>query len=69
MKLLETQNAVEKVLLGACIKILLNYSQSIVIIQSLNLNWNSLLSYIFMVNKIGSGNTQSTVGLECFFEG
>ena len=69
MKLMDQKYAVQKMLFGACIKILVNYSQSIAIIQSLNLNWSSVLSYLFIVNKTGSGNIQGIVGLECVFEG
>jgi len=69
MKLLNKEYAVEKLLVGARMKILLNYSQSIAIIQSLNLNWNSILSYIFLANKAGSGNAHSIAGIECLFEG
>ena len=54
---------------AASVKILMNYSQTISIINSLNLNWEGKLMEIFNVYKTASGGFQQVVSLECFFSG
>ena len=51
------------------LKIFLNYSQIIAILNSLNLNWEDKLLELFNIHKVVSGGFQEIVSLECFFTG
>jgi len=69
MNLQDRSFAAKKMILGASIKIFANYSQTIAIINTLNLNWNQTLSDIFNLHKIISGGVQQVIPLECFVKG
>jgi len=60
---------VKKMILGAYIKIFVNYSQTIAIINTLHLNWDQKLSDLFNIHKTVSGGVQQVVALECLLEG
>ena len=51
---------------AASLKIFMNYSQTIAILNNLNLNWKS---QIFNIHKAASGGFQQVVSVECFFTG
>lgn len=53
---------------GALMKILLNYSQGIAIINSLKINWGNLFGNLFRSAKMASGNAYEVVSLECIIE-
>ena len=61
--------AIKKMITAAALKIFMNYSQTIAILNSLNLNWEGLLLEIFNIHKAASGGFQEVVSLECFFTG
>ena len=61
--------AIEKMMTSASLKILMNYSQTIAILNSLNLNWENKLLEIFNIHKAASGGFQELVSFECFFTG
>ena len=54
---------------AASLKIFMNYSQTIAILNNLNLNWKSQLLEIFNIHKAASGGFQQVVSVECFFTG
>ena len=54
---------------AASLKILMNYSQTIAILNTLNLNWEVQLLEIFNIHKAVSGGFQEVVSFECFFSG
>ena len=54
---------------AATLKIFINYSQTIAILNSLNLNWESKISQMFNIHQAASGGLQQVVALECFFTG
>ena len=61
--------AVKKMITAASLKIFMNYSQTISILNSLNLNWEDKLLKIFSIYKGVSGGFQQVVSIECFFTG
>ena len=58
--------AIQNVMISATLKIFLNYSQSITIINYLNLDWKILASHIMPFYKVSSGNVSQMMALECF---
>jgi len=54
---------------SAYTKILLNFSQIIAIIGSLNLDWGSLFTQLFPFYKIASGNLHQMISYECLISG
>ena len=54
---------------AACFKIFLNYSQTISILDSFNLNWDTKLLEIFNIHKVASGGLQEVASIECYFSG
>ena len=58
-----------KILTAAYIKIFINYSQCISIINSLKLNWNEIFSKFIEMHKIVSGGVHQVLSLECVFSG
>ena len=56
-------------MIGAHLKIFLNYSQTITIINSLNLNWGQFLTGFFDIQKTVSGGAVQVLILECFIHG
>ena len=69
MNLQDKNFVVKKMILGAYIKIFVNYSQTIAIINTLHLNWDQKLSDLFNIHKTVSGGVQQVVALECLLEG
>ena len=69
MNLQDKDFVVKKMILGAYIKIFVNYSQTIAIINTLHLNWDQKLSDLFNIHKTVSGGVQQVVALECLLEG
>ena len=69
MNLQDKNFVVKKMILGAYIKIFVNYSQTIAIINTLHLNWDQKLSDLFNIHKTVSGGVQQVVALECLMEG
>ena len=61
--------AAQGMLLSAYMKIFVNFSQSIQIINSLNLNWDYFASILFPVFKISSGGIHRMISLECLVQG
>ena len=61
--------AIKKMITAAYLKIFMNYSQTIAILNSLNLNWESKLMEMFNIHKAASGGFQNIVAFECFFTG
>ena len=59
----------KKIITAASLNIFMNYSQTITIIESLNLNWESQIMGIFNIYKTVSGGFQQIVSSECFFTG
>ena len=54
---------------AAHFKIFLNYSQTIAIINTLHLNWDSILLEFFNIHKTVSGGMEQVVSIECFIAG
>ena len=69
MNLQDKSFAIKNMILGAYIKIFVNYSQTIAIIQTLNLNWDQKLSDMFNLHKTASGGVQQVIALECLMTG
>ena len=69
MNLQDKSFAIKNMILGAYIKIFVNYSQTIAIIQTLNLNWDQKLSDMFYLHKTVSGGVQQVIALECLMTG
>ena len=60
---------VEKIMISACMKILVNYTQSMAIIKTLNLNWKEIVNNLFQVHKTTSGSINEMISLECLIQG
>ena len=69
MNLQEKEFALKTMMLGSYIKILVNYSQIIAILNTLHLNWDQKLSDMFNLHKTISGGVQQVISLECLVEG
>ena len=61
--------SLKKILIAGNIKIFVNYSQSMAIINTLNLNWKDLASNMFQFHQASSGAVQNLISLECLFNG
>ena len=59
----------KKMITAASLKIFMNYTQNIAILNSLNLNWESTILKMFNLHKAASGGLQDVVAVECFFTG
>ena len=59
--------AVRKMITAASLKIFMNYSQTIAILNTLDLNWENKLLEIFNIHKVASGGFQEVISVECFF--
>ena len=59
----------KKMITAASLKIFMNYTQNIAILNSLNLNWNNIILEMFNIHKAASGGLQDVVSVECFFTG
>ena len=68
-QLKDSSFAIKKMMTAASLKIFMNYSQTITILNSLNLNWEQQLLNIFNIHKAASGGFQEIVSLECLFTG
>ena len=68
-QLKDSSFAIKKMITAASLKIFMNYSQTITILNSLNLNWEQQLLNIFNIHKAASGGFQEVVSLECLFTG
>ena len=60
---------IKKMMIGAHLKIFLNYSQTITIINSLHLNWGEFVSNFFNVHNTVSGGFEWILTIECFING
>ena len=60
---------VKKMITTAYLSIFLNYSQTIAILNSLHLNWQSNLIHIFDIYKAIAGGLQEIISIECFMTG
>ena len=69
MNLQNKDFAIKKMILGAYIKILVNYSKTLAIINMLHLNWDQKLSDMFNLHKTISGGVHQVIALECILEG
>lgn len=67
-KLKDLDFAVKKSFNAALMKILLNYTQSSTIMNSLRINWGTLIGGVFQASKILSGNLQQVIALECLIK-
>ena len=61
--------AITKMISTASIKIFMNYSQTIAILNSLNLSWEYEILEVFNIHKVASGGFQEIVSIECFMKG
>ena len=68
-KLKNSSFAIKKMIVASSLKIFMNYSQTITILNSLNLNWEGQLLNIFNIHKAASGAFQEVLSLECLFTG
>ena len=50
-------------------KILVNYTQSMAIIKTLNLNWKEIVNNLFQLHKTTSGSINEMISLECLIQG
>lgn len=66
---MKSQIAIKRMVKAAHLKIFLNYSQTITIINTLQINWNIVLSNFFSLNKTISGGTGQIITFECFVKG
>jgi len=69
MNLSNKSFAIQKMITAAYLKIFLNYSQTISIIDSLHLNWNKEISYMFNLQNTASGSFQNVITVECLMSG
>ena len=60
---------IRQMITAASLKILMNYTQNIAILNTLNLNWGSKILEMFNIHKASSGGLQDVVSIECFFTG
>ena len=68
-KLSDPSFAIKQMITAASVKIFMNYFQTIAILNTLNLNWQSDLLEMFNIHKAASGGFQEVVSIECFFKG
>ena len=61
--------AFKTIMLSACMKIFVNYTQSMAIINTLDLNWKEIVSNMFQFHKVASGAVQQMISLECLIQG
>ena len=69
MNLSNKSFAIQKMITAAYLKIFLNYSQTISIINSLHLNWNNEINYMFNLQNTVSGSFQNVISVECLMNG
>lgn len=69
MNLQDKSFAIKKMITGAYIKVFINYSQTIAIINTLHLNWDEKLTALFNIHKTVSGGFQQVISIECLSEG
>ena len=65
MKFLDQEFAAQNIIISAYIKIFVNYSQFMTIINSLNLNWGDIVTGMFQIHKTVSGSLNQMISLEC----
>ena len=61
--------AFQKILKTTVIKIFVNYTQNMAIINTLNLNWKDIALNMFKVHQAVSGSLHQIISLECFIRG
>ena len=66
---MKSEIAIKRMIRAAHIKIFLNYSQTLTIINALQINWNIDLSIFFSLNKTISGGAGQILTFECFAKG
>lgn len=69
MNLQDRAFAIKKMFLGALMKIFLDYTQTMAILNNLHLDWNQKLSDMFSIQKTFSGGIHQVIALECFAKG
>jgi len=69
MHLLNKNFALKRMILAAYVKVFVNYSQTIAIINTLHLNWDQKISDMLNLHKSVSGGVQQVIALECLVEG
>ena len=69
MQLSDKTYVVKKMITAAYLKIFMNYSQTISIMNSLQLNWDGKLLQLFSIYKSASGGFQQVISIECFITG
>ena len=70
MKLVKNESfAVRKIINSAYFKIVINYSQTIAILNSLKLNWNEIIAQYFQIHKMASGSIDQILSIECILYG
>ena len=67
-KLIDKRYFVQQIYSSAFFKILVNYLQTISIIQSLRLNWSAIMSQLFLVQSVSSGGMGKTANMECLLD-
>ena len=60
---------VQKMITAANLKIFLNFTQTISIMNSLNLDWENKLLKVFAISKTASGAFQDVISIECLIDG
>ena len=68
-KLKSPSFAIKKMITAATLKIFINYSQTITIINGLKFDWDVLLLNTLNLYKASAGSLQEVVSFECFFTG
>ena len=66
---MKSEIAIKRMIRAAHIKIFLNYSQTLTIINALQINWNIVLWNFFSLNKTISGGAGQILTFECFVKG
>ena len=67
MNLQKQRFAAEKIMQSAYIKILTNYSQTIAIFNTLQLNWDDRITNFFNVLKTSSCDIHHLIAFECIY--
>lgn len=69
MDFMDKEMAIERMMNAAYMKIFLNYTQGIMIINSLRMNWNHLFDEVVSYFEPVSGNVGKIISVECIVEG
>ena len=66
---MDTDFALQKNMISAYMKIFVNYTQTITIINYLNLNWKNFVPEMFPALSVSSGNLKEVISIECLMPG